>query len=283
MPTRPFAQVDVFSRIPYLGNPLAVILDATDLPDTELQRIARWTNLSETTFVLPPTVEDADYRVRIFTPDEELPFAGHPTLGTAHAWLEHGGSPRRPDLIVQECAAGPVRIHRDAGTGALAFEAPETTRSGPVGEAELDRFCAALGIGRSEVVDHQWVVNGPRWAAVMLRSARRVLDLRPDFSAHTDLEIGVVGPYPDGSGPDGAAWELRAFMPDLGEDPVTGSLNASVGQWLLRTGRMPTAYTASQGMVLGRRGRVRVTPTADRGNVLVGGPVTTLVRGSIRA
>lgn len=297
MRTRPFAQVDVFSATPWLGNPLAVVLDATGLTDTDLQRIARWTNLSETTFVLPasPGAGDAgaDYRVRIFTPDGELPFAGHPTLGTAHAWLEHnaatGVTPQRPDLVVQECAAGLVRIHRDAATGALAFEAPATTRSGPVDEEDLARFCAALGVDRDEIVDHQWVVNGPRWAAVMLADAQRVLDLRPDFSVHADLEIGVVGPYPGssggaaGTGPDGASFEVRAFMPDLGEDPVTGSLNASVGQWLLRTGRMPGAYTASQGTVMGRAGRVRVTPTADGTNVTVGGPVQTLVRGSIRA
>lgn len=314
MRSRPFAQVDVFSSTPYLGNPLAVILDATDLTGSDMQRIARWTNLSETTFVLPPTPAGrdagADYRVRIFTPDGELPFAGHPTLGTAHAWLEHvagnGGTPQRPgqrpDLIVQECGAGLVRIHRDTGgtpdardaqhtqdtrdfqdtrhtVGVLAFEAPETTRSGPVSEEDLARFCAVLGVDRDSVVDHQWVVNGPRWAAVMLASAQQVLDLRPDLSALGDLELGVVGPYP----PDApCAWELRAFTPDCGEDPVTGSFNASVGQWLLRTGRMPAPYTAAQGTVLGRTGRERVTPTADRGNVLVGGAVTTLVTGSLR-
>lgn len=279
MRTRPFAQVDVFSPVPYLGNPLAVILDATDLTDADLQRIARWTNLSETTFVLPPTVGDADYRVRIFTPDGELPFAGHPTLGTAHAWVENGGTPRRPDLIVQECAAGLVRIHRSSA-GELAFEAPETNRSGPVSEVDLGRICAALGIDRAEVVDHQWVVNGPQWVAVMLSSADRVLDLRPDLSTLGELEVGVVGPYPDGSE---CSWELRAFIAGIGEDPVTGSLNASVGQWLLRTDRVAGPYTASQGTVLGRAGRVRVTPTADRENALVGGTVTTLVRGSIDA
>lgn len=279
MRIRPFAQVDVFSDAPYLGNPLAVILDATDLTDADLQRIARWTNLSETTFVLPPTIADADYRVRIFTPDGELPFAGHPTLGTAHAWSENGGTPRRPDLIVQESAAGLVRIHRSAA-GELAFEAPETTRSGAVSEEDLVRICTALGVERDEIVDHQWVVNGPQWVAVMLPSADRVLKLRPDLSALGGLEVGVVGPYPAGAE---CAWELRAFIADIGEDPVTGSLNASVGQWLLRTDRMAGPYTASQGTALGRAGRVRVTPTGDCGNVLVGGAVTTLVRGIIDA
>ena len=172
-----------------------------------------------------------------------------------------------------------MRIHRSSA-GELAFEAPETTRSGPVSEVDLGRICAALGIDRAEVVDHQWVVNGPQWVAVMLSSADRVLDLRPDLSTLGELEVGVVGPYPDGSE---CSWELRAFIAGIGEDPVTGSLNASVGQWLLRTDRVAGPYTASQGTVLGRAGRVRVTPTADRENALVGGTVTTLVRGSIDA
>ena len=288
MRTRPFDQVDVFSPTPYQGNPLAVIHDAADLSDPDLQRIARWTNLSETTFVLPVTREGdaagADYRVRIFTPDGELPFAGHPTLGTAHAWLENGGTPRRTDRVVQECGAGLVQVHRTGDDGrTLAFEAPATTRSGEVSGDNLTRICRMLGVDRSEIVDHRWVDNGPGWVAVMLASAQEVLDLRPDLTALGDLAVGVVGAYPHGTGPDGAAWELRAFIADCGEDPVTGSLNASVGQWLLRTGRVPEAYTASQGTVLGRTGRVRVTPTADGSNVLVGGPVTSLVRGSIYA
>lgn len=294
MRTRPFAQVDVFGAEPYLGNPLAVILDATDLTDADLLRIARWTNLSETTFVLPPTLvgkaQGADYRVRILTPAGELPFAGHPTLGTAHAWVEDGWTPRVPGRIVQECGAGLVTVHQhrdDEDASTLAFEAPPTTRSGPVSEDDLDTFCASLHIHRDMVVDHQWVTNGPGWAALMLPTADDVLALRPDFSAYPGLDLGVLGPYPAGSE---CAYEVRAFLsseqPPV-EDPVTGSLNASIGQWLLRTGQVAGPYTASQGTAIGRAGRVRVTPmtvpTTDRGNVLVGGTVMTLVRGSIRA
>ncbi|HIW92443.1 MAG TPA: PhzF family phenazine biosynthesis protein [Candidatus Corynebacterium avicola] len=286
MSTRPFAQVDVFSPTPYLGNPLAVILDATGLSDEQMQDVARWTNLSETTFVLPPTSQDADYRVRIFTPGGEVPFAGHPTLGTAHAWLENGGTPRQDGVVVQECGVGLVEIAVGSGdtAGELAFTAPPTVRSGAVSDADLERFCAALGIERDKVVDHQWGVNGPEWAVVKLPSAQDVLDLRPDFTDHPDLMIGVVGFYGDGNA-DGADVEVRAFAPVAGidEDPVTGSLNASIGQWLLRSGQVTGTYTASQGTVMGRTGRVTVTPTEDGGNVLIGGPVTTLIKGSIEA
>lgn len=300
MRTRPFTQVDVFSPTPFLGNPLAVILDATGMTDEQMQDVALWTNLSETTFVLPPTSDGAsggaDYRVRIFTPGGEVPFAGHPTLGTAHAWLENGGTPRRDDVVVQECGAGLVELTVNTGdtgdtgdtAGELAFTAPPTTRSGPVSDADLDAFCAALGIDRDMVVNHQWVVNGPEWAVVQLPSAQDVLDLGPDFSEHSDLLLGVVGFYGDEDGRDNgdgdsADVEVRAFAPGAGihEDPVTGSLNASIGQWLLRSGQVTGAYTASQGTVMGRTGRVTVTPTADGGNVLVGGATTTLIRGSV--
>jgi PhzF family phenazine biosynthesis protein len=289
---RPFAQVDVFSTTPYRGNPVAVILDASGMTDAELQDVARWTNLSETTFVLPPSQEaaasGADYRVRIFTPGGEIPFAGHPTLGTAHAWLENGGTPQRAGVVVQECGAGLVEINID-DSGELAFTAPPTTRSGPVSDADLDSFCAALRIHRETVIDHQWVVNGPEWAVVILPSAKDVLDLTPDFTDHPDLLIGVIGAYPDDESA-GAEFEVRAFAPGAGvpEDPVTGSLNASVGQWLVRTGQVTGPYTASQGTVLQRDGRVRVTPVAGtdgaggKQNVLIGGPTTTLFRGTAR-
>ena len=280
-----FAQVDVFSVDPYLGNPVAVILDADGLTDEQMRRIARWTNLSETTFVLTPTTDapdttrTADYRVRIFTPGGELPFAGHPTLGTAHAWLENGGVPRRPGVIVQECTAGLVDVHHEPGTDApLAFTAPPTTRSGPLSDEVLARICTALRIGRADVVAHQWVVNGPEWAAVQLEDAQAVLDLVPDFSTVKDLDIGVFGFH------DTADIEIRAFTPGdgIGEDPVTGSLNASVGQWLFRTGKAHGPYTAFQGTVIGRTGRVQVTP-ADDGTVRVGGSTTTLFRGTAEA
>ncbi|WP_284748224.1 PhzF family phenazine biosynthesis protein [Amycolatopsis sp. RTGN1] len=195
--TRPFAQVDVFSPTPYLGNPVAVVLDADadDLDGDTMQRVARWANLSETTFVLAPTTPDADYRVRIFTPGGELPFAGHPTLGTVHAWLHHNGSPK--DQVVQECAAGLIEVRRHRET--LSFAAPPTLRSGAIDEEYLKRIVTALGVDRRQVIDHQWVDNGPGWAVVRLATAREVLRLEPDFSQLPNAMIGAIGTQPDGS------------------------------------------------------------------------------------
>jgi PhzF family phenazine biosynthesis protein len=273
---RPFAQVDVFTTEPYRGNPVAVVLDASGLSDADMQRIAHWTNLSETTFVLAPSAAEADYRVRIFTPTTELPFAGHPTLGTCHAWLGMGGSPRDEAAVVQECTAGLVRIRRDDGR--LAFAAPPLIRSGPVDEADVERVARLLGIAREDIVDAQWADNGPGWVAVMLRDAEAVLALRP--SAVEDMEIGVVGRHPDGGD---AEWELRAFFPKDGaaiEDPVTGSLNASVAQWLLSSGQAAAPYVAAQGTALGRRGRIHVTQDDD-GTIWVGGGTVTCVSGQV--
>jgi PhzF family phenazine biosynthesis protein len=271
---RPFSQVDVFTDEPYFGNPVAVVEDAKGLDTEAMQRFAQWTNLSETTFILPPEAPTADYRVRIFTPDRELPFAGHPTLGTCHAWLSGGGTPHREDVIVQECPAGLIELRRDDGL--LAFAAPPLVRSGPVDDATLDRLVAALSLDRSDVVDAQWVDNGPGWVAVLLASADAVLAVRPTES---DLDIGVVGPYPDGS-PE--AFEVRAFTPALGgfgEDPVTGSLNASLAGWLLDSGRAAAPYLASQGTAIGRRGRIRIT--RDEANTIwVGGHTITCVTGT---
>jgi PhzF family phenazine biosynthesis protein len=272
---RPFKQIDVFTSVPYRGNPVAVVLDGSGLDDAELLRFAHWTNLSETTFVLPPEHDDADYRVRIFTPVLELPFAGHPTLGTCHAWLEAGGRPKQDGVIVQECGAGLVPIRR-TGEG-LAFAAPTLVRSGPVGDEDLERVAGALGIDRAEIVDAAWADNGPGWVAVLLQDADAVLALRPGVS---DYDIGVVGPHPAGAE---TAWELRAFFPKDGasvEDPVTGSLNASVAQWLLGSGRATAPYVASQGTALGRAGRVHVTQDAD-GAVWVGGGTVTCVDGAV--
>jgi PhzF family phenazine biosynthesis protein len=277
---RSFAQVDVFTTEPYLGNPVAVVLDAEGLDTAAMARIARWTNLSETTFVLPPSSPEADYRVRIFTPTTELPFAGHPTLGTCHAWLEHGGRPSGDD-VVQECAAGQVRVRR--GDGRLAFAAPPLIRSGPVDDADLDRVVAALGIGREEVLDAAWVDNGPGWIGVLLADDAAVRSVRPGVVSD---DIGVVGRCPLG---DEAALEVRAFFPKDGataEDPVTGSLNASVAQWLLGTGRVTAPYVARQGTVLGRSGRVHVDVDdgdGDGATVWVGGGTVTCVSGSIDA
>lgn len=272
---RPFSQVDVFGGERYGGNPVAVVLEAEGIEAEEMQSFARWTNLSETTFVLPPSEAGADYRVRIFTPVLELPFAGHPTLGTCHAWLEAGGTPREPDAVVQECGAGRVTVRRHED--GLAFAAPPLVRSGPAEEEVVDRICASLRIDRTEVVAAEWVDNGPGWVAVLLGSAERVLALRPGT---VDLDIGVVG-FHDEESP--AAIEVRAFFPKEGatvEDPVTGSLNASLAQWLLDSGRLSAPYLASQGGALGRSGRVHVSRDGD-GTIWVGGRTVTCIDGSV--
>jgi PhzF family phenazine biosynthesis protein len=273
---RPFRQVDVFTTTPYHGNPVAVVLDGTGLTTDAMQRVAHWTNLSETTFLLPPTDPAADYLVRIFTQSVELPFAGHPTLGSCHAWLEIGGSPHRPDVLVQQCAAGLVRVRR-TGDG-LAFAAPPLLRTGPVDDAVVAHITGLLGLSPSDIVDAQWVDNGPGWVAVLLADAAAVLAMqRP---AAIDLDIGVVGLYPAGAP---AALEVRAFCPKDGatdEDPVTGSLNASLAEWLLRTGRVEAPYVASQGGALGRTGRVHVTRDDD-GQIWVAGGTVTCVVGEI--
>lgn len=273
---RPFAQVDVFTTGPGLGNPLAVVLDGAGLTTEEMQRFARWTNLSETTFVLPPEDPAADYRVRIFTPDDELPFAGHPTLGTCHAWLESGGQPKGDGMVVQECGAGLVGI-RQGADGTLAFAAPPLIRSGGVDEALVGRIAASIGLGRADIIDAQWVDNGPGWVAVLLRDAQAVLDVLP---GDVFLDLGVLGLYPPGGE---VALELRALYPQNGyvvEDPVTGSLNASAAGWLLATGRLAAPYTASQGAAIGRAGRIRITQDPD-GTVWTGGRTTTVVRGTV--
>ncbi|AZL04216.1 PhzF family phenazine biosynthesis protein [Brevibacterium aurantiacum] len=272
---RAFAQVDVFSADPYRGNPVAVILDAEGLSETDMARIANWTNLSETTFVLPPTNPDADYRLRIFTPARELPFAGHPTLGSAAAWLEAGGVPRNEGTIVQECGLGLVTLRR--GDQTLSFAAPEPIRSGDLDEDFVEQIAAALHVERTEILGHQWVDNGPGWAAVRLASAQQVLDLEPDFSQIPDTKLGVLGPHPDDSAHE---YEIRAFVPGtaIGEDPATGSLNASVAQWLIKSGLAPEKYTATQGTALGRAGVISISHEDDE--VWVGGPTTVCFKGT---
>jgi PhzF family phenazine biosynthesis protein len=272
-----FSLVDVFGVEDFSGNPVAVVHDATNLTTEQMQRITRWLNLSETTFLLPPSDGQADYRVRIFTLDREMPFAGHPTLGTAHAWLAAGGTPRDPNRIVQECGAGLVPLRRtDAG---LAFAAPPLIRSGPVGEEKLAEIAGVLGIGRERILDAAWADNGPGWAAVLLESADEVLALEPARHHPSRMEIGVVGPYPPGHD---AAYEIRAIFSDpfggLLEDPVTGSLNASVAQWMLETGRVTAPYQASQGTRLGRTGRISIEQA--NGQIWIGGRTKTLFRGS---
>ena len=273
---RAFHMVDVFGDGPFAGNPLAVVAAAQDLDTEQMQRIANWTNLSETTFLLPPTDPAADYRVRIFTVDRELPFAGHPTLGSCHAWLEEGGTPKADGLVVQECGAGLVAIRRD-GEG-LAFAAPPTTRSGPPTEEELDEILAVLRLDRDAVVDASWVSNGPGWVAVLLDSADAVLAIDPVRTHPRVIDVGVVGPHSGGD----ADFEIRAFFSAgpgvLVEDPVTGSLNASVAQWLFASKRAERPYVAAQGTKLGRRGRVWLSRDGD-GQVWVAGATRSLFSG----
>ena len=275
---RPFRLVDVFGTHAFSGNPVAVIADAAGLETDAMQRITRWLNLSETTFLLPPTTPEADYRVRIFTLARELPFAGHPTLGTCHAWLEAGGVPRDPARIVQECGAGLVAIRRDGG--GLAFAAPPLVRSGPVDEADLAEIAAVLRIERGAIVDAQWVDNGPGWVAVMMASAAEVLAVAPARQHPRRIDLGLVGAHAPGSA---AAFEIRALFSDaygaVIEDPVCGSLNASVAQWLYASGRVSGAYVAAQGACVGRDGRILVDRDAA-GQVWVGGGTHTLFVGT---
>jgi PhzF family phenazine biosynthesis protein len=276
-----FSQVDVFGSESLDGNPVAVVHDAEDLTDDQMAAFASWTNLSETTFLLPPTGGAADYRLRIFTPAEELPFAGHPTLGSAHAWLEAGGVPASEARIVQECGVGLIHLRR--GTGGLAFRAPEFLREGDVDEQTLARAVAALGIPRERVLRSHWIDNGPGWLGLQLASADDVLDLRPDFVAMSGLEIGVIGAYDDARRAElGADHEVRAFCPgfSIPEDPVTGSLNAGFALWLVRAGHLRGDFVTRQGTALGRDGRVRIE-TDEAGDIWVGGTSRTLVEGTL--
>lgn len=290
--SRPFAQVDVFGASPYRGNPVAVVLDAYRLSEEQMQAFAAWTNLSETTFVLQPTVPGADYRLRIFTPTGELPFAGHPTLGTAAAWLAAGGVPGG-ERIVQECAVGLVEVRRGGAAPedardveTLAFAAPPLQRSGPLDAEHLQLAAAALGVPDQAVVDHAWVDNGPGWAVVELGSAAEVVALKPDLAAIPGRKIASLGVIGPDTGSD-MAYEVRAFFaPDSAtgtpgyEDPVTGSLNAGIAQWMLERGRLTPPWTAHQGTRLGRDGAVRVDVDAE-GTVWIGGCARVAIRGMI--
>jgi PhzF family phenazine biosynthesis protein len=310
MQQRPFKQVDVFTATPYFGNPLAVVLDGTGLSDDQLQRFARWTNLSETTFVLPPTPDGAangaDYRVRIFTPGAELPFAGHPTLGTCHAWLQAGGTPRSPGRVIQECGVGLVQIRNEGSR--LAFAAPHLKRNAP-DPAQLTAIAQALGLKASQILAAQLLDNGPVWLGLLLESVHTVLALEPDHLALKNLgiKVGVVAveagtpapaliarsnrearafgtpsAAPASTVEDEPTVEVRAFAAPVGvmEDPVTGSLNASLAQWLMADGYAPTTYTASQGTCLDRAGRVYLMRDAS-GQVWVGGDTVTCISGVV--
>lgn len=311
MRARPFSEVDVFTAAPYRGNPLAVVLDGTDLSDQAMQSFARWTNLSETTFLLPPSdagaAAGADYRVRIFTPGGELPFAGHPTLGTCHAWLQASGkvgSDRQS--FVQECKVGLIRIRRQ-GTG-LAFAAPPLQRSNP-DPALLAKVAAALGLKASQIIAAQLLDNGPQWLGLLLDSPQTVLQLAPNhlelknlgqkvgvasvqaaqpaatLIARSNREARAFGPRSSesaGIAESEVEIEVRAFAAPIGvnEDPVTGSFNASLAQWLIADGLAPRTYVAAQGSCLGRAGRVHIAQD-DAGQVWVGGDCVTCIDGQV--
>ncbi|SHN38210.1 PhzF family phenazine biosynthesis protein [Rhizobacter sp. OV335] len=271
-----FAQVDVFTEVALKGNPLAVVHGADALDDAQMQVFARWTNLSETTFLLQPSDPLADYRVRIFTPGGELPFAGHPTLGSCHAWLEAGGVPKTPGAVVQQCGVGRVDIRLDGERA--AFAAPPL-RKEPVAEAELSLVLAALGLPREQVLQAQWLDNGPRWLGLLLDRAATVLALEPDHAALKGLaKVGVIGPHEEVAP---CRFEVRGFAATIGipEDPVTGSLNASLAQWLIGAGLAPAQYVAAQGTRLGRAGRVHIAQVDGR--VWVGGHSVSCIRGEL--
>ena len=272
---RPFRQVNVFSSDPLLGNPLAVVHAADGLSEEQMAAFARWTHLSETTYLLAPTDAAADYRVRIFTPGGELPFAGHPTLGSCHAWIAAGGVPHDSRVVVQQCEAGLVRVRRDGAR--LEFAAPPLRRTGPLEPDVLGQITKALSLAPSDVRHHQWVDNGPGWCAVMLSSARQVLSLRPDWAALKPLKLGVAGPQVSGHE---AAFEVRAFIgKGAYEDPVTGSLNASLAQWLIGAGLAPSAYVAAQGTAMQRAGRVHLRK--EGADIWVGGDVVDCIEGEV--
>lgn len=274
--SRRFLELDVFASAPLKGNPLAVVVDAEGLSERQMQELARWTNFSETTFLLPPTDPAADYRVRIWTPNGELPFAGHPTLGSAHAWLSSGGQPKQPGQVVQECGIGLVHL-RQGVEGRLAFNAPPLRRAGPVDDATRAQVAASLPGAR--LLDVVWVDNGPGWLGVRLATAAEVLALKPDFRAMYGLKVGVIGPQAPGAD---TAFEVRAFVPALGipEDPVTGSLQAGLARWMMGAGLAPDRYVTAQGAALGRAGRVQIERDGDR--IWIGGAVLPLVEGRLR-
>jgi PhzF family phenazine biosynthesis protein len=273
---RAFTQVDVFTDTALAGNPLAVVLDGGGLDAMQMQRFTDWTNLSEATFLSAPAHADADYAVRIFCPGRELPFAGHPTLGSCHAWLQAGGRPKG-ELIVQECGVGLVRVRRDGQR--LAFAAPPRIRSGPLDESDVARIARGLGIARSDIVAHAWCQNGPPWRAVMLRSAEQVLAVKADSAVLSGWEVGVVGPQAAGHD---TQFEVRAFFTGnsgIAEDPVTGSLNAALAQWLIGDGLAPPSYVAAQGTVMGRAGRVFVQRDGD--DIWIGGHSVKVIEGTV--
>lgn len=279
MPTFDFKQLDVFSRESLKGNPLAVVLGADSLSDQQMADFARWTNLSETTFLLTPRDPRADYRVRIFTTLKELPFAGHPTLGSCHAWLQAGGIPKGEEII-QECEIGLVRVRRQGDE--LAFIAPPLLRDGPVEAPLVERVRLALGLEPQAIVRSQWVDNGADWLAIMLADRNQVLGLQPDYSQLLGLAVGVIAPCNPAHDDVEAHFEVRAFVAGDGaqEDPATGSLNAGIAQWLLSEGLAPERYVVSQDTAIGRAGRIHIERQGDE--IWVGGAVAVCIEGRLQ-
>lgn len=265
-----FLEIDVFATGAFTGNPLAVICRADDLSDEQMQQIASWTNFSETTFLLEPTNPEADYRVRIFTPVEEYAFAGHPTLGSARAWLELGNTPRNQGRVIQECGVGnvEVRIQDDS----LAFATPPLKRDGELSPEERDEVCEAFGVEKRLLIDAAFGDNGPGWKLALLDGLDALRALKKP--ADSDLKVAFAA-LTGGTDP---AYELRAFTPTF-EDPVTGSANGAMAQWLRGRGDVPARYTVSQGTALGRDGRVEITD--DGSDIWVGGRAQVRVRGTL--
>jgi len=278
MKTRRFIQCDVFSPLPTQGNGLAVVLDAQDLSDEQLQRFAAWTNLAETTFLLPPTTPDADYKVRILTPSREMLFAGHPTLGSCAAWLHTGGVPKQAGVVRQECGVGIVDI--DISQDIPAFVAPPTTIE-PISAEQLRRVVETLDIPIGAILHTAQLDNGPVWHVFQLADADDVLAVDssrvrwPEFKS-----IGLIGAHPQGAECD---YEVRMLAPSSGmsEDPVTGSLNAALAHWMKANGRLSRPITIAQGTTINRHGRVFVRPDDDGERILIGGETHILIEGSV--
>lgn len=278
---RRFSQLDVFSTTTLSGNPLAVVVDAEGLTTEQMHRFAQWTNLSETTFLLPPTDPEADYQVRIFTAPKEIPFAGHPSLGSCRAWLEAGGAPQTPGIVVQQSDIGLVRLRVDEDSAHIGFLNPELLRSGPVEEHKVQELADLLCLERTGILDAQWGDNGPGWIMLLLADAEAVLAVQKPTGPLLDLDVGILGLYPEGGN---SALEVRGFFADgsgaVIEDPATGSLNGAAAQWLVQSGRLRLPYVATQGSAVGARARIVLEDDDDGGIWVVGKAVTRIV-GSV--
>lgn len=279
MQSRRFIQCDVFSPIPTQGNALAVVVDSQGVSEEQMRLFAAWTNLAETTFLLPPEDAAADYRVRIFTPSREMPFAGHPTLGSCASWLHCGGEPRDPRTVRQECGVGIVEIDITQKDG-FAFKAPPTSIEA-MDSGHFDAIIETLEIPRNTVRQTAQLDNGPVWQLLELESAGAVLAVDssrvrwPAFKA-----IGLIGAHPAGAECD---YEVRMLAPSSGmsEDPITGSLNSAIAHWMQADGRLSGPITVAQGTAIGRHGRVSIRPSSDGDGIQIGGQTHILIDGTV--